>query len=143
MSNIPNYKVRLIDTVLRPTISKDVIVLNTRNRMKNVTIESMLNHLHGCVNKKLIGRRHWVNSKDRVKFYCFVEHASGNTHINLMIDKHHKFGRLVLIYLQEFWKKITKKRGSLHISKTRSFESWLHYGAKKLNHQNESCFIYA
>jgi len=58
------------------------IVLNFNRRVNEAKVEKSLNHLHACVNRKLLGKRKWKHNNNRVKFYAFREEGANQTHIN-------------------------------------------------------------
>lgn len=135
---------RLRNFLVRNDKIKTAIVLNFNRRLNMFNVEKSLNHLHGCVNRKLLTKKKWRHDNNRVKFYGFVEQGVNQTHINLLIDTvKHKF-ETVMNLINEFWNKITKqtKQSAIYEDNIKSKSKWVRYATKDLNKSLDNFLAY-
>jgi len=131
------YKVNFVNRLRSYLIKKKkidtAIVLNFNRRVNEAKVEKSLNHLHACVNRKLLGKRKWKHNNNRVKFYAFREEGANQTHINLLVDTMKHYFEVVYKLIEFYWRKITKQTESaLYRKKVRGKEKWVRYASKDL-----------
>jgi hypothetical protein len=121
------------------------IVLNFNRRVSDLTVQGCLNHLHSCVNRKLLGSKTWTRDKTRVRFFSFVEQGSNQTHIHLVVDTNGHSNDQVKNLIKLYWCKITEQKNSkssVFIGLIENKRSWINYSSKELMKNFNSHYVY-
>jgi hypothetical protein len=121
------------------------VVLNFNRRVKSLTVESCLNHLHACVNRKLLGSKTWTQDETRVRFFSFVEQGSNQTHVHLVVDTNGHLVDQVRNLIESYWCKITEQKNSksaVYIGRIEKKTNWISYSSKQLMKNFNSHYVY-
>jgi hypothetical protein len=121
------------------------VVLNFNRRVKSLTVESCLNHLHACVNRKLLGSKTWTQDETRVRFFSFVEQGSNQTHVHLVVDTNGHLVDQVRNLIELYWCKITEQKNSksaVYIGRIEKKTNWISYSSKQLMKNFNSHYVY-
>lgn len=135
--DIRAYKVNYVNWLRKHLVKNKridtAIVLNFNRRVDEAKVEKSLNHLHGCVNRKLLGKRKWRHNDNRVRFYAFKEEGANQTHVNLLVDSMKHYFEVVYGLIEFYWRKMTRQTSSaLYRKKVRGKEKWVRYATKDL-----------
>lgn len=121
------------------------IVLNFNRKVNSLTVQSCLNHLHSCVNRKLLGSKTWTKDKTRVRFFSFVEQGFNQTHIHLVVDTNGHSVDTVHKLIELYWCKTTEQKNSksaVYIGRIEKKPNWISYSSKQLMKNFNSHYVY-
>jgi len=141
---IIKYRNKLKEFLNKQTIEL-AIVLNFNRKVDELTVQSCLNHLHGCVNRKLLGSKTWTTDKTRVRFFSFIEHGFNQTHIHLVVDTNGHLVEEVKRLIELYWCKTTDQKNSksaVFIGRIEKKRNWISYSSKDLMKNFNSHYVY-